>query len=121
MQRFFTQFQFFFEQIKRIYLSTFYHFHNSLDPLRPSVYWVTHPIFPGAGEGELYPLSVCLMASAVSGARPGPGHHHPEPEPGLSQTIGAGAESRSRREKSVEREIQEGATWQRGTGHRCPL
>ena len=52
--------------------STFDHVHISVKPLRLDLYWPIYPISPGAGEGELYPASVCLMASAASGARAGP-------------------------------------------------
>ena len=81
--------------------STFDHVHISVKPLRLDLYWPIYPISPGAGEGELYPASVCLMASAASGARAGPWSPASRSQSrGQTQTIGAGAETRSRREES---------------------
>ena len=100
--------------------STCDHVHISVKPLRLDLYWPIYPISPGAGEGELYPASVCLMASAASGARAGPWSPVSRGQSrGQTQTIGAGAETRSRREESQ----RGGEHWLQPPegGHRCPL
>ena len=100
--------------------STCDHVHISVKPLRLDLYWPIYPISPGAGEGELYPASVCLMASAASGARAGPWSPVSRGQSrGQTQTIGAGAETRSRREESQ----RGGEHWLQPPegGHRCSL